>query len=80
MLGRQILIFDDNPSVGGTSTTNFTQPPRNIAGQTLAEILSTQYFPSSNGQQVIDANSFDRRFANNDYSFNETECNVDTQF
>ena len=73
VLGRQILIFDDNPSVGGTSTTNFTQPPRNIAGQTLAEILSGQYFPSSNGEQVIDASSFDRRFANNDYSFNETE-------
>tara|TARA_B100002019_G_scaffold263287_1_gene251253 strand:+ start:157 stop:3030 length:2874 start_codon:yes stop_codon:yes gene_type:complete len=74
VLGRQILIFDDNPSIGrATSTSNFTQPPRDIADQTLAEILSGEYFPSSGGQQVIDANTFDRRFANNDYSINETE-------
>ena len=73
VLGRQILIFDDNPAIGqATSTTTYAQKVSGgVAGLTLSDILSG--FNSSNGQQVIDASSFDRRFANNDYSYNETE-------
>lgn len=68
--GRQILIFDDNGSQSATATNNYTDKV-NVTGQTLEQILGG--FESSNGQQVINSHSFNERYANNDYSFNETE-------
>ena len=66
--GRQIAIFQDNPSGGfATSTSNYANGSRR---ETLAVLLSD--LPSSNGATVLDTSSLERRYSNKDFSFNET--------
>lgn len=71
--GRQIVIFQDSESQGGTSTSNYTQKV-NTDDQTLSDILSG--LDSSNGQTVMDSSRLDTRYANADSSINETNSGV----
>lgn len=67
--GRQIVIIEDEPSLGyATSTTNYVSGA--MTGQTLGEIFSD--FLRVGGNTVV-GDDFESRYSNKDYSFNEIE-------
>ena len=69
VLGRQIVVYQDIASTGvaaSVTPTNFADGSRL---EPLSELL--RILPSVN-EPVIDTNNLDVRFANNDFSLNET--------